>query len=263
MPSHTSSLEWRKERVLIIGRATPEPSRRHIETVCTGGITEKGEVVRLYPISWRYLEEEKRYKQWTWAEFEIAKDPSDMRKESYKVREGSIKILGQSRDWSERFMYLEHAIAKDKESLVERYQSDWTSIGVVQVELIDFYVRTQKKDWESDKSYIKQFLLYADRKPLEQLPIEMRLKFRCLNNPLCRAHDCSLIGWEYMEAFRNFKKEYGSAENAVDVLKDALSKRFGDAQRNSYVLMGTHRRYPSWMVAQIYFIPRNLPPRLF
>jgi hypothetical protein len=70
MPTHPSSLEWHKEKVFIIGRASPEPSRRHVETVCTGGITESGEVFRLYQITWRYLEEEKRYKQ-----FDIAKDP--------------------------------------------------------------------------------------------------------------------------------------------------------------------------------------------
>ena len=71
------------------------------------------------------------------------------------------------------------------------------------------------------------------------------------------------IGWEYMEAFRNFRKEFVSAENAVFVLRDALKKKFDDGQRNSYVLMGTHSRYPSWMVAQIYFIPKIMPVRLF
>jgi hypothetical protein len=263
MPTNPSALEWRKETVLIIGRATPEPSKKHLETVCTGGITDKGEVVRLYPISWRYLEQEKRYKQWTWAEFEIAKDPSDKRKESYKVREGSIRIIGQCKDWSERFSILNHAVARDKETLIERYKTDWTSIGVVEIEPIEFYVQAQKKNWDADKSYIKQFLLYTDRKPLEQLPIEMRLKFKCKNNPVCSGHDCSIIGWEYMEAFRNFRNEYGSAENAVEVLKDAFKKRFADKQRNPYVLMGTHRLYPSWMVAQVYFIPKDLQPRLF
>lgn len=263
MSADTSTLTWRKEKVLIIGRASPEPSRKHIETVCTGGITESGEVVRLYPISWRYLEQEQRYKQWTWAEFEIAKDPSDNRKESYKVKEGSISILSQSEDWAERFMFLKKALAKDKETLVDLYYKDWTSIGVVEIELVEFYAKTQAKNWEQDKSYIKQFLLYTDRKPLEQLPIELRLTFRCKNNPNCKNHDSSLIGWEYMEAFRNFRRQYGSTENAVDVLKKTVQDKFGDPERNAYALMGTHRWHSNWMVAQLYFIPKNLPERLF
>ena len=106
MSAHPPEVGWRTEKVLIIGRASPEPSKKHIETVCTGGITESGELLRLYPISWRYLEMEKRYRQWTWAKFEITKNPSDKRKESYKVKEGSIEILGRVEDWSERFSVL-------------------------------------------------------------------------------------------------------------------------------------------------------------
>jgi len=263
MPGDPSSLEWRKEKVLIIGRASPEPSKKHIETVCTGGITESGEVVRLYPIPWRYLEEEKRYRQWTWAEFEIAKDPADKRKESYKVKEDSIQILGQCTDWSEKFAFLKKAVFKDKETLAELYYQNWTSIGIVEIELVKFYAETQTKNWEKDKSYIKQFLLYTDRKPLEQLPIELRLTFRCKNNPDCKTHDSSLIGWEYMEAFRNFRKEYGSTDNAIEVLEKTVHSKFNDTERNAYALMGTHRWHSNWMVAQLYFIPKNLPERLF
>jgi hypothetical protein len=124
-------------------------------------------------------------------------------------------------------------------------------------------MRRFKKNWGKDKSHIKQFLLDTDRKPLEQLPIEQRLTFRCKDNPNCKTHDSSLIGWEYMEAFRNFRTEYGSTENAIEVLKQTIRAKFGDAQRNAYALTGTHSRYPSWMVAQLYFIPNNLPERLF
>src|SRR6266849_5454078 len=103
MSANSPSLEWREETVLIIGRASPEPSRKHIETVCTGGITEKGEVLRLYPIPLRYLEAGSKYKLWTWTKFAIQKSPSDKRKESFRIREGSIEILGELEDWSERF----------------------------------------------------------------------------------------------------------------------------------------------------------------
>jgi len=159
--------------------------------------------------------------------------------------------------------FLEKAISQDRETLDKLYRKDWTSIGIVQIELIDFYAAPQRKDWEKDKSYIKQFLLYTDRKPLEQRPIELRLKFKCKNNPSCKTHDSSLIGWEYMEAFRKFRKEYGSGEGAIIALKHAIHSRFNDKRRNAYALLGTHSRYPSWMVAELYFIEKDLPKRLF
>jgi hypothetical protein len=263
MPGDPSELEWTTKKVLIIGRAAPEPSKKHIETVCTGGITDDGQLLRLYPIPLRYLASEKKYKQWAWVEFAVQKNLQDKRKESYKVREDSIRVLGAVRKPSEKFSLLRRAIAKDQETLIKLYRQDWTSIGIVEVELVNFSKRLRKKNWEKDKPYIKQFHLYTDVKPLEQAPIEFRLEYRCKNNPQCRGHASSLIGWEYMEAFRQYRMRYGSSENAFEKMKEAIVARFNDPSKNAYVLLGTHHRYGSWMVAQLYFFEKNLPAHLF
>jgi hypothetical protein len=263
MPADALDLGWEEKKVLIIGRASPEPSKKHIETVCTGGITEEGQVLRLYPIPLRYLEREARYKLWTWARFEVQKNPSDKRKESYRVRENSIRVEAEIEDWSERFSLLQKAIVRDRETLDELYHKDWTSIGVIEIELIDFRMQAQKKNWDKDKPYIKQFHLYTEVKPLEQLPVEMRLKFKCRNNPDCKTHESALIGWQYMEAFRNFARKYGSGQKAFDAIHSKLRTLFADEQRRAFALLGTHHKYGSWMVAELYFIPRNLSSRLF
>lgn len=254
---------WEEKRVLIIGRASPEPSKKHIETVCTGGITEAGEVLRLYPIPLRYLDQQSRYKLWTWAKFDVQKNPSDKRKESHRVRENSIQVLSEIEDPSERFQFLQKAIFRDRETLDQQYHRDWTSIGVVEIELIDFYKQTQSKDWDEDKPYVKQFHLYTQVKPLQQLPIEMRLRFRCKNNPECRAHESGLIGWQYMEAFRKFREKYGSGDAAFDAIKAKIASLFADPKRRAFALMGTHSRYGSWMVAELYFFDKDLSQRLF
>ncbi len=263
MPTNSSLLEWREEKVLIIGRASPEPSRKHIETVCTGGITEHGEVLRLYPIPLRYIEAGSKYRLWSWAKFDIQKNPSDNRKESFRVRENSIQILGELEDWSERFAFLEKAIFPDRETLDELYKRDWTSVGVVEIELLDFYATPRKKTWEKTKPYMRQSHLYTERKPLEQLPFEMRIKFKCENNSACKGHMSSLIGWQYMEAFRKFREKYGSPEGAFERIKQKICSSFEDDRKRSFALMGTHSRYHSWMVAELYFIEKDLPRRLF
>lgn len=243
MSGNAPEIEWQEKRALIIGRASPEPSRKHIETVCTGGITEQGDVLRLYPIPLRYLEKESRYKLWTWAKFDVQKNPADKRKESYRVREGSIQVLGEVKDWSERFELLKPAIVPDRETLDGLYHKDWTSIGVIEIELMDFYKQTQKKNWDKNKPYIRQFHLYAQVKALEQLPIEMRLKFRCKNNPACKSHESALIGWQYMEAFRKFRERYGSGDAAFEAIRQKLSSSFAEEQKRAFALLGTHHRY--------------------
>lgn len=262
MSADSPHIAWQEKRVLIIGRASPEPSKKHLETVCTGGITEDGDALRLYPIPLRYLEPGSRYKLWSWAKFDVVKNPSDKRKESYKVREESIQVLGEVKDWSERFQFLQRALFPDRETLDQRYHEDWTSIGVVEIELIDFVAARQRKDWDRDKPYIHQFHLYTKVKSLDRLPIEMRLRFRCKNNPTCKTHESSLIGWQYMEAFRNFTEKYGPTEGFT-ALREKVVARFSDPHRRAFALMGTHHKYGSWMVAELYFIPTDLPGRLF
>lgn len=61
-------MTWRTEKILIIGKTYPSPSRQQLETVCTGGISESGEWRRLYPVRFRYLGDEQKFKDWQWIE---------------------------------------------------------------------------------------------------------------------------------------------------------------------------------------------------
>jgi hypothetical protein len=263
MDADSSDLIWTQKRVLIIGRASPEPSKKHIETVCTGGITELGELLRLYPIPLRYLQQEQRYKQWSWAEFEIRKSPSDKRKESYIVRQDTIRVLGQVDSEAERFHLLSKGIVSDKETLDVMRQKDRTSIGLVEIDVQDFVGKPRRREWSKEKPYIKQSHLYVEKKPLEQPPIEVQIKFRCKSNPSCKAHQCSLIGWEYTEGLRKFVIKYDSLDGAFMRLREALAKRYMDPAKRTFALMGTHFKYASWMVAQLYAFPRDIAPLLF
>jgi hypothetical protein len=263
MDADSSDLSWTRKKVLIIGRASPEPSKKHIETVCTGGIAESGELFRLYPIPLRYLEEEKRYKQWSWAEFEIRKSTSDKRKESYVVRPDTINVLGQVESETERFHLLSKGIVPDREKLDAMRQEDRTSIGLVEIDVQDLVSKVRRKEWAKEKPYIKQSHLYVEKKPLEQPSIELQIKFRCKNNKECKAHQCSLIGWEYSEGLRNFTAKYGGLDGAFLRLKEVFSTRYMNSAKRTFALMGTHFKYGSWMVAQLYAFPRDVSPRLF
>ncbi len=263
MDADSPNVTWTKKKVLIIGRASPEPSRKHIETVCTGGITESGELLRLYPIPLRYLQQEQKYKQWSWAEFEVQKSPSDKRKESYVVRQDTIAVLAQVDSEAERFHLLSKAIVPDRETLDVMKQNDHTSIGLVEIDVLDFVGKTRRREWAKEKPYIQQSHLYVEKKPLEQPLFEIHIKFRCKNNQACKAHQCSLIGWEYTEGIRNFVEKYGTLDAAFMRLREVLAKRYMDPDKRTFALMGTHFKYGSWMVAQLYAFPRDVPSFLF
>jgi hypothetical protein len=202
MSTSPFELNWVEKKALIIGRAYPEPSKKHIETVCTGAITDEGELLRLYPIPLRYLEEDQKYKLWTYARFLVQKSADDKRKESYRVKDDSIKVLSQMKSKAERFAIIKKAIVADRELLDRRYREDWTSLGIIEIELIDLKARTPQKNWGKEKPYMNQPHLFVEKKPLEQPPINISLKFKCKNNPQCPTHNSRLIAWEYFCGFR-------------------------------------------------------------
>lgn len=56
---HRKGLELRntlRHKVLITVMTYPHPSRGYQELVCTAGVTDAGEWVRLYPVDYRYRE---------------------------------------------------------------------------------------------------------------------------------------------------------------------------------------------------------------
>jgi hypothetical protein len=59
-------LRYESKKILIWGKTCPELSTAHTETVCTAGVTEEGTPIRLYPIPYRYLDEEDKFKKYQW-----------------------------------------------------------------------------------------------------------------------------------------------------------------------------------------------------
>jgi hypothetical protein len=94
-------------KVLIAVKTYPTLSEKYDELVCTAGFLEDGSWIRLYPIPFRKLNSNARYKKWQWIELELTKNTKDFRKESYRPFniENEIKILdkvGTEKDWVKR-----------------------------------------------------------------------------------------------------------------------------------------------------------------
>lgn len=54
------------EDILILVKTYPSPSKKYVEISCTAGITSSGLPVRIYPIPYRFLGKDSRYRKWQW-----------------------------------------------------------------------------------------------------------------------------------------------------------------------------------------------------
>jgi hypothetical protein len=82
------------ERIFILVKTYPVISEKYKELACTAGLREDGSWIRLYPVPFRLLNEEQRYRKYQWIEADIERNLADPRPESFKIRhtEG-IKLL--------------------------------------------------------------------------------------------------------------------------------------------------------------------------
>src|SRR5271155_1195846 len=82
-----------QKTALIVVRTYPTPAKTGVEFSCTAAITDDGKWLRLFPIPYRYLPQDQRFRKYQWIEVSAMKATKDSRPESYKIKPDSIKIL--------------------------------------------------------------------------------------------------------------------------------------------------------------------------
>jgi hypothetical protein len=121
-------------------KAAPQVGRRHGETVCCAGIDLYGNWLRLYPVSFRTLEQSKKFGRWDRIKFNWRLPNDDRRVESRsRVDQQSIEIVGSLKK-SERATFLAKAVVT---SLVSEREAG-RSFALLKPEIIGFKI--EKKD---------------------------------------------------------------------------------------------------------------------
>lgn len=248
--------EWREERILIWGKTYPELSSKYYETVCTGGVRENGEFIRLYPIPFRYLAENASFAKYQWMRVKIKKSKEDPRPESYKVDPATI-ILEEaiSPDKYEWFERKRHIFCIDKfcfasaESLFEENRKTKRSMGFVKPSAIhkiemeerpteDFAAFKKKFDENQERS--KQIDLFGDftiaeLKQLQYISKRFKVQWSC-NRPDCKGHNMSILDWEAYELLRRV-----GANEALERLRHILMS----GEHNIGFFLGNFRLHPT------------------
>jgi hypothetical protein len=96
-----------KRKIFITVKTYPALSKKYDEIVCTAGILDDGSWARIYPLPFRKLDYEKRYRKYQWLEIQLQKNTSDPRPESYKVCDiTQVRLIGEpvgtAMGWKER-----------------------------------------------------------------------------------------------------------------------------------------------------------------
>lgn len=248
------SPQWEEHKVLIWGKTYPELSSKYYETVCTGGTLDDGRFIRLYPIPFRYLDDESAFTKYQWVTLRIKKATDDPRPESYKVDIKSIKIgnkviIGKS-GWNTRADLIfknKDYIFNSVEDLLKINKNKRTSLGFVKPKEIlgieiDERPESEYHDFvkkiEANKERTKQIEIFGpvsvrDLKSLQFVSKRFKIHWAC-NNPVCKTHKMSILDWEAYELVRRI---------GIDKAKQKLTEILDLTNHDIGFFLGNFRLY--------------------
>jgi hypothetical protein len=262
---------FKKTNVLITVMTYPHPSESHHELVCTAGITESREWVRLYPIDYRYRPPDQQFHKYQWVELGLADRGAgnDHRKESRRPDLDSIRLLGGPlstvNGWRERRAIIDAMPHHTVLELKALYDAEKVSLGIVRpTEILDLKVEPADPEWKPEwQATLNQFNLFSGPpKRLEKLPYKFSYVFRCTDSGE-KLHNAMIEDWELGVLYRKEVERLGDEHAAVANVRKKFFDEICRPSRDTRFFMGTVFPYNTWVVIGVFWPPKETQPSLF
>ena len=251
--------QYERKRILITIRTYPTPAQQGIEVSCTAGMTEDGKWIRLFPIPYRFLSEDKRFSKYQWIEASVTK-ASDYRRESYHVDIDSIEIVSDTlptkSKWKERKQLLAPLLSDSLCSVQAMRDKDkHPTLGFFKPqEITGFDMQPVDPNWtESELGKLRQLSLFqnAPAAELVKIPFNFRYRFTC-DEAICSGHDMSCHDWELGQSYRRWRRDYGE-----DEWEEKFREQFeGNMmhKNDTHFFVGTLRAHPgTWIIVGLFY----------
>ena len=257
-------------KVLITVMTYPHPSRGYQELVCTAGVTESGEWVRLYPMDYRYRPREQQFHKYQWIEVGLAPrgHGNDNRKESRKPDLDSIRILGQplstDNDWRERRAIIDRLPVSTVKQLQQLYDVEKASLGVVRpTRVLDLKIESADPDWKPEwQMVLNQLHLFGPPpKPLRKIPFKFSYVFECEDSD--KPHQAMIEDWELGVLWLKEAERLADEQIAAESVRKKFLNELCHPDRDTRFFMGTVFPYNTWIVLGVFWPPKVRQMPLF
>jgi hypothetical protein len=258
-------------RILILCKTYPSPSGKHVETSCVAGVDASGKLIRLFPVPFRLIGDNKQFKKWQWISARVDKAKNDHRPESHKVFVDTIRVDGKpmptKNGWAERRALLQKLpIFGDFSALETARQQAGPTLSIVRpAKILGLDITpVDRPEWtENEKAKLLQHQQQAglfeatDAKSisvLRKLPFDFHYRYASSDASVSYRH--KIVDWEIGALFWNCRKIYGEKWEAP--FRDKLERSLPSA--DLMFLMGTIHRFPDqWLIVSLLYPPRPQP----
>lgn len=261
-----------RKKILILAKTYPSPSAKYMETACVAGISEEGEMIRLYPVPFRLMEKSQQFKKYHWIECLLDKANHDHRHESHKIllSDDSPKIISHLEKWYQRMPIIEKIPTFNTfQELAKAQEKTGISLALLKPHTIQSLEISKEHEphWskeELDKLLHEQeqldlFQQYQEAKNiplLRKMPYQFHYHYTCqANNGTIQHEKHKIIDWEAGALYWNICQD-------VDWEQKFRQKYEQDFIQNHQIwfLMGNmHRFRTQFMIISVIAIPKPKP----
>ena len=228
---------------------------------CAGVDLSNNNLVRLYPIPYRDLDNEKKFKKYSIIEVDCWK-ATDKRPESFKVDPDSIKIikhLDTKKKWKKRKDIVLHTQTKSMCQIYRDAKEQDASLGVIKPTKISFDWKKQSPSNAQARNacYAQLSFFNKHKDAIEEIPYNFYYKFSCAEDDNCPGHKLSIIDWEIGQAYRSWRSEYKDEKVCLDKIKQKWEEITDDKKRDVLFFVGNMQRFRDiFMVLGVFYPPR-------
>jgi hypothetical protein len=271
-----------RKRIFITVKTYPTISKKYAELVCTAGILEDGSWIRIYPLPFRRLEIDQKFKKYSWVEVNVERNEKDLRPETYRVLDwDSIKIEAPIKNWNMRrqiiFNNKKAYTSLDEIIVLAKDKNSKTSLALFKpAKVFDFVWEETERDWSHDK--LESLEAEAQMLSLFQTPEEVKNEFRVVpkvpykfsyrfSDDSGKESKMMIEDWEIgMLYFNCLKRANGSEEKALLQVKQKYFDEF--LSKDLYFFLGTTKKFHNiapnpFIIIGVFYPPKNDTPDLF
>jgi hypothetical protein len=261
------------ERILILCKTYPSPSGKYSETSCVAGITEAGNLIRLFPMPFRLIADDQQFCKWQWITARIEKARDDHRPESHRIFVDGIEcdarpLAAGKEGWPRRMEAMSGIpIFSDFEAVEAVRVGQGLTLALLRPSRID---RLEIKpastpDWTAEEKekltrMQQQASLFSEEESrrevalLEKIPFDFHYRYTCLFNGEERQYKHKLVDWEAGALYRKLRKQHG-AEGWEAPFRQKFEKEL--PSRDLLILLGTIHRFPDqWLAVSVFSPPK-------
>ena len=278
------NLEIPQAKVFITVKTYPQPSSSYGELVCTAGLLNGEQWVRIYPIPFRFLRDNQQYPKYSWITLDLERRTQDFRPESYRPRRGIDEpiqvgdVLGTQDAWAGRKAFVLKEVFTSMQELIElaKAKPEYKSLATLKpAEIVDFEIK--KTDRDRKEKFIAQnqqgnIFETNDRGEMQTRQYVRKLPYKYSYKLLSEGDDrprtMMIEDWEIGALFWNCLNKTDGDEDAANALVrqkyfDTFLEKHDVHLFLSTTLQHHHRSRNPFVIIGVFYHPKTSQLSLF